>query len=705
MLHRSTRIPSTVLFVLGFFQFIGQSVHAAVSNIAVGQTYSLSVTADGSAPFSYQWYHDGVAMSGVTGSIYSGTAKASDAGSYYATVSNAAGSATSDSVTLAVVSLPAFTTQPASQTVIAGSGVTFSAAANGTPMPTYQWRKNSVNIPGATAASYSISPAATADAGSYTVVATNTAGSVTSSVATLTVNTATVAPAITTQPASQTVVAGANVSFSVTASGTPAPTFQWKLNGTVISGATGATLTLSNVQTTNAGSYTVVAANSAGSVTSVAATLTVNPLTVAPVITSQPGNQTVSAGAAVTLSASASGTPAPTYQWKKNGVAISGATAASYVIASATSASAGTYSIVASNSAGSATSSGAILTVNATASSPVITSQPASQAVKKGGSVTFTVVASGTPAPTYQWRKNGATIKGATSAAYTISNLTSSNAGTYSVVVTNSGGSVTSSGAVLTVTSVAAALPLVDFNADSKTDLVWQNVLTGEFNVWFMNGTTMDDAVSLGSFDSKWKIGAVADFNADGSPDIFCQNTSTGEWSIWLMSDLAISSKVSLGVQPLNSRVCGAGDFNGDHRPDLVVQDSASGKVSIWLMSGTQRTSIVSVGTLAANWQVCGVGDFDVNGKSDLVLQNSVTGQLNLWFMTGTKVTWKTGSTTLAPEWQVCGTGDLNGNGKSDLLCQNVLTGECEILIMGSNNAVSSRLSLGIQPIEWVIRN
>jgi hypothetical protein len=53
----------------------------------------------------------------------------------------------------------------------------------------------------------------------------------------------------------------------------------------------------------------------------------------------------------------------------------------------------------------------------------------------------------------------------------------------------------------------------------------------------------------------------------------------------------------------------------------------------------------------------------------------------------------------------VCGTGDLNGNGKSDLLCQNVLTGECEILIMGSNNAVSSRLSLGIQPIEWVIRN
>ncbi|HEY4249375.1 MAG TPA: immunoglobulin domain-containing protein [Lacunisphaera sp.] len=705
MLPQSIRIPSVVLFLFGIFQLLGLSARAAANNIAVGQSYSLSVTADGSAPFSYQWYHDGVAMSGMTGSVYSGTAKATDAGAYYATVSNTAGSASSDTVTLSIVSLPVFTMQPASQTVTTGSGVTFTAAASGTPAPTYQWLKNNVNVPGATGASYSIALTTTADTGSYSVTATNTAGSVTSAAANLTVNVATAAPAIAVQPASQTVTAGASVSFTASASGTPAPTYQWKLNGSAISGATSTTLSLPNVQVSNAGNYTVVATNSAGSVTSNVATLTVNAVTVAPVITAQPGDQTVSAGSAVTFTASASGTPAPTYQWMKNGVAISGASGASYTIGNATSASAGTYSMVASNSAGSVTSSGAVLTVNATTSGPVIASQPASQAVKKGGTVTFTVVATGTPSPTYQWRKNGTVIKGATSASYTISNLSSSNAGTYSVVVTNSKGSVTSGGAVLTITSAAAALPQVDFNADNKTDIVWQNVLTGEFNVWFMNGTTMDDAVSLGSFDSKWKIGAVADFNADGSPDILCQNTSTGEWSIWLMSGLTVSSKVSLGVQPLNSRVCGAGDFNGDNRPDLVVQDTATGKVSIWLMSGTRPSSVVSIGTLAANWQVCGAGDFDVNGKSDLVLQNSVTGQLNLWFMTGTKVTWKTGSTTLSPEWEVCGTGDFNGNGKSDLLCQNVLTGECQILTLGSNNAVNSRLSLGIQPIEWVIRN
>ncbi|MEO6993223.1 MAG: VCBS repeat-containing protein, partial [Lacunisphaera sp.] len=83
----------------------------------------------------------------------------------------------------------------------------------------------------------------------------------------------------------------------------------------------------------------------------------------------------------------------------------------------------------------------------------------------------------------------------------------------------------------------------------------------------------------------------------------------------------------------------------------------------------------------------------------------SVTGQITLWFMNGTKVAQKTSSTTLAPEWQVCGTGDFIGNGKSDLLCQNVLTGEGQILTLGSNYAVSARLTLGILPVEWVIRN
>jgi len=81
-------------------------------------------------------------------------------------------------------------------------------------------------------------------------------------------------PLITTQPASQTNVAGSTVQFSVGASG-GLLNYQWNFNGTALSGATGSALALTNVQTNAAGSYTVVVTNVAGSVTSAAATLTV----------------------------------------------------------------------------------------------------------------------------------------------------------------------------------------------------------------------------------------------------------------------------------------------------------------------------------------------------------------------------------------------------------------------------------------------
>ena len=83
------------------------------------------------------------------------------------------------------------------------------------------------------------------------------------------------APAISTQPASQTASAGSNVTFTVAATGAPAPAYQWKVDGEVISGATSASLVLNNVQAADAGTYTVVVSNSSGSVTSSNAVLTV----------------------------------------------------------------------------------------------------------------------------------------------------------------------------------------------------------------------------------------------------------------------------------------------------------------------------------------------------------------------------------------------------------------------------------------------
>jgi hypothetical protein len=263
---------------------------------------------------------------------------------------------------------PTISSQPASAKIIAGQTATFNVAATGTSPITYQWKKNGVSISGATSSTYTTPAETTADNNAaFTAVVGNTAGNATSNAAMLTVTNPIVAPAITTQPASQTVIAGKTASFNVAASGTAPLTYQWSKNGAAISGATSSTYTTPAETTTdNNAKFTVAVSNSAGSATSNAALLTVTSATVAPAITTQPASQTVIAGKTASFTVAASGTAPLTYQWSKNGVAISGATSAAYTTpAETTTDNNAKFTVAVSNSAGSATSNAAILTVSA----------------------------------------------------------------------------------------------------------------------------------------------------------------------------------------------------------------------------------------------------------------------------------------------------------------------------------------------------
>jgi hypothetical protein len=173
------------------------------------------------------------------------------------------------------------------------------------------------------------------------------------------------------------------------------------------------------------------------------------------VITTQPVSQTGTQGSTATFTVAASGTPAPTYQWYKNGKPISGWTSATLTLVALTVNDNATYTAVATNSAGSATSNPATLTVTTsttpTGTAPVITKQPVSQTAYRLSNVTFTVAASGTPAPTYQWLKNGKPMAGRTGATLTLTAVTSNDNAVYSAVATNSAGTATSNGATLNV--------------------------------------------------------------------------------------------------------------------------------------------------------------------------------------------------------------------------------------------------------------
>lgn len=172
---------------------------------------------------------------------------------------------------------PIIATQPASQSVFLGQSVTFSVGiTSGGILPSYQWRKDGISISGATGATLTIGSALLVNAGNYSVIVTNGAGSSASNAATLAVSTdIPPAPIIATQPSSQTVNSGANVTFNITSSGATPLSYQWRKNGVALSGATTATLNLSNVQASDAGDYTAFVSNFVGSALSNVATLAV----------------------------------------------------------------------------------------------------------------------------------------------------------------------------------------------------------------------------------------------------------------------------------------------------------------------------------------------------------------------------------------------------------------------------------------------
>jgi hypothetical protein len=162
--------------------------------------------------------------------------------------------------------------QPLSQTIDAGTPVTFNVTAVSIKPLTYQWQFNGVNIASATNSSYTIASVAPGDAGAYKVLVKNADGTTASAPATLTVNTT---PQIVTQPYGQVAYLNSSVTFSTTVTGGRPMSLQWYRDGSAVAGGTSQTLTLNGLQAGDAGNYTLVLSNSFGTNISVAAALTV----------------------------------------------------------------------------------------------------------------------------------------------------------------------------------------------------------------------------------------------------------------------------------------------------------------------------------------------------------------------------------------------------------------------------------------------
>ena len=171
-----------------------------------------------------------------------------------------------------------------------------------------------------------------------------------------------------------------------------------------------------------------------------------------PALALQPATQGAYTGADVVLSARATGGQPLSYQWQFNGTNLADATNASLVLSHVEAGDAGSYSVVVSNALNVAVSRSAALTV--TSGPPLILAQPDSQRTVPGGSATFQVIAEGSQPLAYQWRLESLDLEGAIAPVLVLNNVTYSQAGCYSVVVTGPLGPTTSSNATLAVVPV-----------------------------------------------------------------------------------------------------------------------------------------------------------------------------------------------------------------------------------------------------------
>lgn len=270
------------------------------------------------------------------------------------------------------------------------------------------------------------------------------------------------------------------MTFSVQVSGNPPPSFQWRFNGSNLSGATNSTLVLDPVSPSDAGNYDVIVSNSAGSVTSTAATLSIRAASPSFV----PAGGTFTNSATVTLISSTAGS---SVRYTTDGTTPTSSTGILYT---------GPFTLNQS-AVVRAVAVGTGLTDSSVASAsfeilrgPVVVTQPSSLTVLEGDTASFSVSATGNPAPTYQWRFGGTEIVGATNSLFMVQSVTAADAGAYDVVITNSIGTVVTGSAWLSVQARAPTLSPAPGSYSNSVILTLTPVTSGTTIRYTVDGTT-----------------------------------------------------------------------------------------------------------------------------------------------------------------------------------------------------------------------
>jgi large repetitive protein len=504
-------------------------------------------------------------------------------------------------ITMTVTPITAITAQPANASVCLGGAQSLAVSAIGTGTITYQWQSAATtagpftNISFASntsAQSATLSIPSVAGQLSYQLVATSSCGNATSSIATISINQAT---GITAQPQAVVACDGTTATFNVTAVGTGTISYQWRFNGSPITGATSASYSIPAVAAANAGQYSVVVSATCGSVTSANAQLTVNPLTT---ISSQPVSASICDSTLLSLSVTASGTAPISYQWQLNGSPISGATSALYSDAIATVAESGSYTVLVSGGCSNLLSSAATVVVSP---NTWITAQPVSYTGCALNPTSLSVTGLGANLQ-YQWSLGSnpsAPITGATSATYNLSNPQTSNSGSYTVTMTGTCGAQTSNIALVTINPVPSAGTITGGNSGvcvgSTINLT--NLASG--GVWTSSNPLMGSISSTGVLTGVSAGTITVTYTVTNS--FGCVSTATKVIQVKGLPTALIQTPLATSIcqgEAMNLQSSAAVSYawsNGATTQNIAVNSSATGTVNYTVtVTGTNACTATS---------------------------------------------------------------------------------------------------------------
>jgi len=391
------------------------------------------------------------------------------------------------------------------------------------------------------------------------------------------------ASTVVTSPLSTNIVQGQLFTLRLTTA--PQQAHYWSASGlpagiSLIGTNGNATWRLLGTPTVN-GTYSVgltaKSSASAGSSETTTATMTMNisPGVVSspPGITAQPASLTVNQGQTASFAVTATGTAPLTYFWLKGATVMTNGPNSTFTIVSAQTTNAGTYSVIVSNSVGKITSSNATLTVNVPPSAPTITAQPGNQVVNPGQTATFNVSATGTAPLTYFWRKGTTALTNSASPAFAIPNAQTTDAGTYSVIVSNSLGTATSSNATLTVNTVIIAPGIATQPPASQLVFQGQNALlsvvatgTAPFNYqWRKNGATLTESAHLiGTLSNLLTISSALT-NDSGNYTVVVTNNSGS-----ITSQVSVLTVTNITTAVLTVQIIGNGTVSPNYNGQVL---------------------------------------------------------------------------------------------------------------------------------------